>query len=109
MRDWVRSRMPVQSPDQCNQSQRPLDSRRMWQLAREIKSSSNPALEASQEQHRQLVRQRQKERAASQVSGGRGRGHCRGRIARGLFHSKAAQAGGSLSSELSLRIERASL
>ena len=91
MRDWVRSRMPAQSPDQCNQilqeaserffpirrrsSQRPLDSRRMWQLAREIKSSSNPdplrlaALEASQEQHRQLVRQRQKERAARFLEG----------------------------------------
>ena len=49
MRDWVRDRMPVQHPDQCNQvlteaaelffprrarsSHRPLDSRRMWQLA----------------------------------------------------------------------------
>ena len=78
--------MPVQHPDQCNQvlteaaelffprrarsSQRPLDSRRMWQLAREVKSSPSPdparlaELEASQEQHRQQVRQRQKERAA---------------------------------------------
>ncbi|CAE7172856.1 RXLR78 [Symbiodinium pilosum] len=91
MRDWVRARMPVQHPDQCNQiltaaaelffprrvrsSQRPLDSRRMWQLAREVKSSPNPdparlaELEASQEQHRQQVRQRQKERAAKFLEG----------------------------------------
>ena len=91
MRDWVRDRMPVQHPDQRNQilteaaelffprrgrsCQRPLDSRRMWQLAREVKSSPNPdparlaELEASQEQHRQQVRQRQKERAAKFLEG----------------------------------------
>ena len=91
MRDWVRDRLPVQHPDQCNQvlkeaselffprrsrnSQRPLDSRRMWQLAREVKSSPNPdparlaELEASQEQRRQRVRQRQKVRAAKFLEG----------------------------------------
>ena len=91
MRDWVRDRMPVHHPDQCNQilteaaelffprrgrsCQRPLDSRRMWQLAREVKSSPNPdparlaELEATQEQHRQQVRQRQKERAAKFLEG----------------------------------------
>ena len=91
MRDWVRDRMPVHRPDQCNQilteaaelffpkrsrnCQRPLDSRRMWQLAREAKASPNPdlarvaELEAAQEQHRQLVRQRQKERAAKFLAG----------------------------------------
>ena len=63
MRDWVRSCMPVQHPDQCNQvlqeaserffprrsrsSQRPLDSRRMWQLAREVLPQSRPSKTSS--------------------------------------------------------------
>ena len=88
MRDWVRERVPVQHPDQCNQvlleaaelffprvrwsSQRFLDSRRMWQLAREAKESpvQDPArmaaLEAAQEQHKQLVRQRQIDEAIAE-------------------------------------------
>ena len=103
MRDWVRSRMPVQSPDQCNQvlqeaSERSLKSQQPTALrlqahvatsardqvlpqSRPIKTSS--VIEASQEQRRQLVRQRQKERAARFL---------RGVIACSLLRSKAAQA-----------------
>ena len=58
MKDWVRERMPVEHPDQCNQvlleaarlffpqvrrsESREPDSRRMWRLAKEAKSASAP-------------------------------------------------------------------
>ena len=91
MRDWFVGACRFSVPDQCNQvlteaselffpkvsrnSQRPLDSRHMWQLAREAKESPvqdparTAALEAAQEQHKQLVRQRQKERASKFLEG----------------------------------------
>ena len=91
MKEWVRERMPVDHPDQCNQvlldaaqlffpkvrraGSREPDSRRMWQLAKEAKEAPAPdpikqaQLEAAQERRKQLVKQRQKERAAKFLEG----------------------------------------
>ena len=91
MKEWVREHMPVDHPDQCNQvlldaahlffpkvrraGSREPDSRRMWQLAKEAKEAPAPdpikqaQLEAAQERRKQLVKQRQKERAAKFLEG----------------------------------------
>ena len=91
VKEWVRERMPVEHPDQCNQvlldaarlffpkvrrsESREPDSRRMWQLAKEAKAAPAPdpvkqaRLEAAQEQRKQLVKRRQKERAAKFLEG----------------------------------------
>ena len=84
MRDWIRDRKPVQHPDQCNQilteaaelsffRGEPAAANVPWTpstcgnlLEKLIPfyALTQLDLRASQEQHRQQVRQRQKERAA---------------------------------------------
>ena len=85
MKAWVRQRMPATHPDECNRilleatarffpkrrqaAPAAPDAQGMWRLVRELRATPSPdqvlqdELAAAQHRHKQLVKQRQKERA----------------------------------------------
>ena len=85
MKDWVRQRMPAGHPDECNRilqeasalffprqrraTQTAPDAQNMWRLVRELNATPSPdpalkaELETAQRRHKQIAKQRQKERA----------------------------------------------
>ena len=85
MKEWVRRRMPASHPDECNKilleatarffprrrraTPAEPDAHGMWHLVRELSATPSPdealrdELETAQRRHKQLAKQRQKERA----------------------------------------------